>query len=114
MFYAESFKINNAGADFWYHQIGVNVIPFNTQKRSPVIDYYAKYQNEPIPIEIFEKGKREYKFEKGMAIILGEVHRGKNIGRYLIGIDIDKEIGLREFLTRNSNVDFSHFSRFSS
>ena len=94
--------IINKWADFWFYNIGVNVIPFDTQKRIPIIYHYDIYQNEPIPIEVYEQWKREGKFEKGIAIILGKVYRGKNIGQYLIGIDIDKEKGLREFLTKNN------------
>ncbi|HSF51601.1 MAG TPA: bifunctional DNA primase/polymerase, partial [Nitrososphaeraceae archaeon] len=94
--------IINQLADFWFYIIGVNVIPFDTQKRIPVIYHYDEYQNEPIPIEIYEQWKREGKFEKGIAIILGKVYRGNNIGQYLIGIDIDREKGLREFLTKNN------------
>ena len=60
------------------------------------------YQNEPIPIELYDQWKREGKFRKGIAIILGKVYRGKNKDQYLIGIDIDREKGLREFLTKNN------------
>ena len=94
--------IINQWADFWFYNIGVNVIPFDTQKRIPIIYQYDIYQNEPIPIEIYDQWKREGKFEKGIAIILGKVYRGKNIDQYLIGIDIDREKGLREFLTKNN------------
>jgi P4 family phage/plasmid primase-like protien len=95
--------IINKWVDFWFYNIGVNVIPFDTQKRIPIIYHYDIYQNEPIPIEVYEQWKRGGKFEKGIAIILGKVYRGKNKGQYLIGIDIDKEKGLREFLTKNNN-----------
>jgi P4 family phage/plasmid primase-like protien len=94
--------IINQLANFWFYIIGVNVIPFDTQKRIPIIAHYDQYQNEPIPIEIYEQWKRKGKFEKGIAIILGKVYRGNNIGQYLIGIDIDREKGLREFLTKNN------------
>ena len=60
------------------------------------------YQDEPIPIEIYDQWKREGKFDKGIAIILGKVYCGNNIGQYLIGIDIDREKGLSEFLTKKT------------
>jgi hypothetical protein len=63
--------IINQFADFWFYIIGVNVIPFDTQKRIPIIYQYDEYQNEPLPIGIYEQWKREGKFEKGIAIILG-------------------------------------------
>ena len=105
--------INNKGnikiiidqlVDHWFYIIGVNVIPFDTQKRNPIIYQYDSYQNEPISIETYEQWKREDKFEKVIAIILGKVYRGNKIGQYLIGIDIDREKGLREFLTKNNRL----------
>jgi hypothetical protein len=103
--------IINQFADFWFYIVGVNVIPFDTQKRIPIIYQYYSYQNEPIPIEIYEQWKREGKFEKGIAIILGKVYRGNNVGQYLIGIDIDREKGLREFLSKNNRqTDLNKFA----
>ena len=37
-------KIINQFADFWFYIIGVNVIPFDTQKRIPIIYQYNEYQ----------------------------------------------------------------------
>src|SRR5687767_6424495 len=85
--------IINQWADFWFSIKGINVIPFDTQERTHVIYHYDIYQNESIPIEVYEQWKREGKFEKGIAIILGKVYRGNNQGQYLIGIDIDREEG---------------------
>jgi P4 family phage/plasmid primase-like protien len=100
--------IINQLADFWFYIVGVNVIPFDTQKRIPIIYHYDEYQNEPIPIEIYEQWKRNGKFEKGIAIILGKVYRGNNIDQYLIGIDIDRKKGLSEFLTKNNRQTDLH------
>src|SRR5918993_83162 len=103
-------KIILQKADFWFYIVGVNVIPFDTQKRIPIIYQYESYQNTSIPIEIYEQWKREGKFEKGIAIILGKVYRGNNVGQYLVGIDIDREEGLREFLTKNNRqTDLNKF-----
>src|SRR5215213_9692122 len=103
--------IINQWADFWFYNIGVNIIPFDTQKRMPIISQYDIYQHQPISIETYEQWKREDKFEKGIAIILGKVYRGNNIGKYLIGIDIDREKGLREFLTKNNrHVELKQFA----
>ena len=65
--------IINKWADFWFYNIGVNVIPFDTQKRIPIIYQYDIYQNETIPIELYDQWKRGSKFEKGIAIVLGKV-----------------------------------------
>ena len=103
--------ITNQFPDFWFYIVGVNVIPFDTQKRIPIIYQYDSYQNEPIPIEIYEQWKREGKFEKGIAIILGKIYRGNNIGQYLIGVDVDREKGLSEFLTKNNKqTDIYNFA----
>ena len=49
-------------------------------------------------------GKETAAYEKGIAIIPGKIWKGENKGKYLIAIDIDKEKGLREFLTKNGKV----------
>ena len=93
----------NNGADFWYYEIGVNVIPADTQNKKPLYNW-KEYQENPVSEETFEQWKRNDAFEKGIAIIPGKVWRGENNGKYLIAIDIDKEKGLKEFLTKNGKV----------
>ena len=48
--------------------------------------------------------KKEDKFKEGFMIILGKIWRGSNKGHYYIGIDIDKEFGIKEFCSRNGKT----------
>jgi P4 family phage/plasmid primase-like protien len=93
----------NEGADFWYYGKGINVIPADTQNKKPLIDW-KQYQGNPVSEEKFEQWKRSKAYEKGIAIIPGTIWKGENSRKYLIAIDIDKEKGLREFLTINGKV----------
>jgi hypothetical protein len=56
-------------ADFWRHQIGVNVISADTKNKT-IYEEWKKWQNNPIPEELHNQWKTENKFSKGMAVIL--------------------------------------------
>jgi P4 family phage/plasmid primase-like protien len=90
----------NKGADCWYYDKGVNVIPSDTKNKKPLYNW-KQYQENSAHQEIFEQWKKEGAFDKGIAIIPGKIWRGTNIGKYLIVIDIDNEKGLKEFLTKD-------------
>ncbi len=79
----------NSFADFWYHVIGVNVIPAVTKKKE-TYEEWKQYQIDGISIEQHEEWKREGAFKNGFMVMPGRVFRGSQIGRYLIGIDCDK------------------------
>lgn len=98
-----NFTNKNDGADFWYNDIGVNVIPADTQNKKLTISW-KEYQENPVSEETFEQWKRDGAIEKGIAIIPGKIWKGENSGKYLIAIDIDKEKGLKEFLSINGKV----------
>jgi P4 family phage/plasmid primase-like protien len=106
-----NFSNMNDGANFWNNDIGVNTIPADTKNKKPFINW-KEYQEKPVSEETFEQWKRDDAFEKGLAIIPGKIWRGKNKGKYLIAIDIDKEKGLREFLTINGK--FTTIEEFAS
>lgn len=88
-------KTINSWTDFWYHEIGVNIIPSNTRKKIPLIGW-QQYQNKSIPESLFERWKIEGRFTKGIAIILGKIWRGKYKGYYLNGIDLDNQKAIEE------------------
>jgi hypothetical protein len=94
---------HNAWADFWYYEIGVNVIPAHTQKKKTFVEW-KPWQLGPIPEELHDQWKRENKFADGMAIILGKVHRGEHIGEYLIFIDLDNLKAIEEFCSKNGQT----------
>ncbi len=90
----EQFNVNyvyylNSFADFWYHVIGVNVIPAITRIKK-TYEEWLPYQIESVSIEQYEEWKREGAFKYGFMIMPGRVFRSSQIGRYLIGIDCDK------------------------
>ena len=82
----------NQWADFWYYLKGVNVIPSHNLTKKPKIAW-KKYQNEPVPEELFKEWKEKGMFEEGIAIICGKVFRSDNQGLYLNAIDCDNKAG---------------------
>jgi hypothetical protein len=91
----------NAWADFWRDNIGVNVIPADTQNKTMSIPW-AKWQNNPIPEDVHKEWKATGAFNKGMAIIMGKVwHREDKKGLYFIFIDMDKKQAIKEICSRN-------------
>jgi hypothetical protein len=94
---------HNAWADFWYYEIGVNVIPADTRKKKTFVEW-KQWQTESIPEELHDQWKKEHRFADGLAIILGRVWRGEHIGEYLIFIDCDNLKAIEEFCTRNDET----------
>ena len=94
---------HNAWADFWYYEIGVNVIPADTRKKKTFVEW-KQWQTESIPEELHDEWKRENKFEDGLAIIVGKVWRGEHIGEYLVFIDCDNFKAIEEFCTKDGQT----------
>ena len=110
----------NQWADFWYYLKGVNVIPSHNLTKKPKIAW-KKYQNEPVPEELFKEWKEKGMFEDGIAIICGKVFRSDNQRLYLNAIDCDnkagtdamcpqgiKEIAKKTLVEQHSNPDKCH------
>lgn len=93
----------NDSADFWFYDIGVNLIPADTQEKT-TYEKWSQWQDRSIPDNIFEQWKKENKFQKGLAVILGKVWRGVNKDKYLIGIDCDNKKAIEEICTRKDKV----------
>ena len=84
----------NEYADFWRHEIGVNVIPANSKKKIPLTEW-KEYQTQPIPQEIHDEWKSKGLFNQGMAVICGQVfHNKEHLNKWLNGIDCDNKLGL--------------------
>ena len=92
---------NNDWADFWYYGVGVNAIPYNGVKKYTWIQWTnhpkGDFTETSIPLEIFESWKEANSFSKGIAVICGKVFRGKHIGKWLNGTDLDNIIGINNF-----------------
>ena len=91
-------KISNEWADFWRNDVGVNVIPANTAEKTTDIlwtnDPRGNWQTEPIPQEVHDGWKNRGMFEKGMAIVCGQVfHNEQFKGMWLNAIDCDNKEG---------------------
>jgi hypothetical protein len=90
----------NAWADVWYYELGMNVFPADTKNKRTYIKW-GKWQDAPLPEEQFEEWKRTKAFANGMAIIPGKAWRGPHKDKYLIFIDCDNSKAIEEFCTRN-------------
>ena len=92
---------NNDYANFWYYEVGANIVPYNGIQKSTWIQWKnhqsGNFQETSIPLEIFNAWKKANSFSKGIAIICGKVFRGNHIGEWLNGLDFDNKIALDEF-----------------
>jgi hypothetical protein len=96
-------SMNNA-ADYWYYDIGVNVIPADTRNKVTNIQW-TEYQDNPVSVEQFNKWKSNKHFNKGIGIILGKVwHNEQKKGLYLVGIDCDNSKAIEEICCRNGKT----------
>ena len=94
----------NEWADFWRHQIGVNVIPADTQNKRPIVPW-DQYQDKPIPEEQHNQWKEHFLFSKGIAIVPGKVwHRADKSNLYLVFIDADKQKSIEQLCLRNGKT----------
>ncbi len=88
------YKINQ-WADFWHYKIGINIFPLDKDKAT--YENWSEYQGKAITDEIHEEWKRKGRYAKGIILMPGKVWRGENKGLYFVGIDFDKELGIKEF-----------------
>ncbi|MGD1838709.1 MAG: bifunctional DNA primase/polymerase, partial [Nitrososphaeraceae archaeon] len=100
-------------ADFWYYEIGVNVIPADTKNKIPLVPWRPN-QNKPIPKDVFEQWKKEGKFNKGLAIICGKIWRGRHKGKYLNAIDCDNKKAIDEICTyKGKKLTLPQFAKWT-
>jgi P4 family phage/plasmid primase-like protien len=86
----------NDWADFWYYEIGVNVIRADTENKQ-TIEKWSECQDKPIPDELHEQLKKNGEYNRGIALIPGKLWRGQFEGKYLIAIDLDNKKAIEEF-----------------
>src|SRR5215204_5412523 len=97
-------KTINEWSDFWRYQVGVNVIPANTQQKKPSA-LWKQFQNNPISEEQHQQWKQQNAFRDGLAIVIGKVwHRPDRNNLYLTFIDFDKQRGIDEVFTREDGL----------
>src|SRR5215469_11206208 len=74
----------NKAADYWYYEIGSNVIPADTKmKRACILKSWESYQSNSLSQEVFEKWKELGLFAYGIGVVLGRLWRGDNIDKYI-------------------------------
>ena len=89
-------EIMNKSADFWFYEIGVNVIPANT-KIKETHESWTQWQDQSIPDELHESHKMNRDYNYGIAIIPGKIWRGTHKDKYLVAIDLDNKKAIGEF-----------------
>ncbi len=90
------------GADFWYYDIGANVIPAKSKNKQPNIPSREFFQHHPVIEEQYERWKKKGAFNQGLAVVAGKLWRGPNKDKHLVCIDCDNKKGIDEFLTHYS------------
>ena len=94
----------NEWADFWRYNLGVNVIPANSRRKRPLVNW-KEFQDKPIPEGLHNQWKNHRSFDNGIAIILGKVwHRNDRQDYYLNCIDVDNLKAIQELFTRNGKA----------
>ena len=96
----------NKHIDFWYYEIGVNIIPANT-KTKETFENWSQWQDKSIPKELHEFRKKNGEYDKGIAIVLGQIWRGKYSGQYINGIDCDNRKAIEEICSYKDNTTIS-------
>jgi putative DNA primase/helicase len=84
-------------AEFWYYETRLNVIPFDTLNKKPVLYEYSQYQNKRIPEAEFKRWIEEGLFEKGMAIFPGRIYDDSKNELHWVSIDLDSKQAILEF-----------------
>ena len=92
-----------SGLDFVYYELGVNIIPADTINKKPLIEWEYYQTNELTESEYLEN-KKNGLYNKGIAIICGKIWRGRFKDYWINGIDLDNELAIKEFCTRDGIV----------
>src|SRR3954452_22941625 len=86
----QDFKDNVIGSDYWWYNIGCNVIPVDSKNKSTHI-LWGNFQNNPTSDEQYTERKNTGAFNIGIAVIAGKLWRGRYKYNYLVCIDCDNK-----------------------
>src|SRR5215203_25141 len=92
--------ILNEWSDYWFYEIGANIIPANTREKNTFIGW-SECQGKPISNEVHESRKKNGYYNNGIALIPGPLWRGPHEGKYLVAIDLDNKKAIEEFCRNN-------------
>jgi P4 family phage/plasmid primase-like protien len=109
--YSNSKKFNER-ADFLLDEIGVNPLPADTQNKRIIIKW-GEHQNESIPIQVHESRKQNGEYDKGITVMTGRLYKGKNKGKYLVGIDCDNKKAIDEICEKLGFKDIDELSKWT-
>jgi P4 family phage/plasmid primase-like protien len=90
----------NQSADYWYYEIGANIIPANTREKKPFVSW-SEYQDKSIPEGVHISWKKRGYYNQGIALIPGPLWRGPYAGKLLVAIDLDNKKAIEEFCRNN-------------
>ncbi|PWU81763.1 MAG: hypothetical protein DLM72_05355 [Candidatus Nitrosopolaris wilkensis] len=94
---------------FWIN-LGCDIIAANTIKKDDrdtkdkILENWGRFRESHHSIGEFEENLKSGKYDKGIAILCGMFQRGPYKGKCLNIIDFDRELGIREFLTRSDKL----------
>ena len=92
--------------NFWFREIGVNVIPFDTKNRRPILskEEHSKYFEYLMTLTEFNNFKENGYYGNGFVIKLGPVERGKYRGKYLNALDLDSQLTIEEVCAGSDSI----------
>jgi hypothetical protein len=100
----------NGWADYWFHTVGVNVIPAGfievapgQFKKQPIIEWKS-YQSISVSIDQHEEWKKQNKYKNGFAIVMGRIWRGVNEGYSIRALDSDNKCADEELTIGTSDL----------
>lgn len=95
--------VQDSVLDIFFYDNGNNLIALKSITKKPQ-EKWKQWQEEPMPIELYEKQKKNGDFDNGYGIITGKLWRGAYQGKHLVCIDIDNKKGIDTFLSYFSQV----------
>ena len=90
--------------DYFYYHLGANVIPIDSRNKLPLVNW-KEWQWRAIPSDVFEMWKQKGLFEKGYGILTGKLWKYEKEDYYLICIDCDNELALKELVSTFKEFD---------
>ncbi|HEX5187323.1 MAG TPA: bifunctional DNA primase/polymerase, partial [Nitrososphaeraceae archaeon] len=90
----------NDWSDYWFYEIGVNIIPANTREKNTFVGW-SEFQDKSIPEQVHEARKKSGHYNNGIALIPGKLWRGPYAEKYLVAIDLDNNKAIEEFCRNN-------------
>ena len=105
-------NIFNKAADFLFNFVGSNPIPADTKNKRINVNW-GEHQNKSVPVEVHESRKKKGEYDNGIAVMTGRIYKGKNEGKYLIGIDCDNKKAIDEICKSLGFKDIDELSNWT-